>query len=186
MKKRQGVPVNEEQKRGSGRQNQVSSSCSTGQNTQDETVGVSEQAVDHQGGWRAQDQHRSLWRWTPLSPVPQLRDSLSLWHRFPLGLPMAARSLPSCNECPALWAGGAQNPWGDTHRAGLDQSAEETPRRLFSATCSLQLLWEVHERTQDLLSATHWKHKRSLLHQGWARASHYFLRRRILFYLTNF
>lgn len=61
---------------------------------------------------------------------------------------MTARALPSWNECPATWVGGAQNPWG-SYRSCLDQSGEERPRRLFLATCSLQLPWEVQERTQS-------------------------------------
>lgn len=123
--KRQGLPANEEQKRINGRESQASSSCSTGQNPQYGAAGVSEQAVEHQGGWGAQEQHSSPAEMNTSIPTPQHRGSQGLSPRSLLGFPMAARAVPSCNECPAMWAGGAQNPWGDTFRAG-----EERPRRL--------------------------------------------------------
>lgn len=55
-----------------------------------------------------------------------------------------------------MWASGAQNPWGDTYRAGLDQSGEERPRRLAQLPALFSYLEKCRRgHSQDLLAATH-------------------------------
>lgn len=148
-KKRQGVPANEEQTRVNGRENQASSSCSRGQNPRYGAAGIGEQALKHQEGWKAEDQHRSPVEMNTLTPSTTAQGQPESLAQVPAGVSYDSMGTTKLQGVPSYVGKWSTEPMGRHLQSWFRSVWRRKTKEAGSAACSLQLPWEVQERTQS-------------------------------------